>query len=59
MSSAHNRYSAIYVVSYIGEKMAAERFKQVTTLDVHHIINNAIPENTKKATKFSVKIFKS
>ena len=39
------------------KKMAAERFKQVTTSDVHQIINNAVPENTKKETKFYVKIF--
>ena len=37
--------------------MAAERFKQVTTSDLHQIINNAVPKNTKKATKFYVKIF--
>ena len=36
--------------------MAAERFKQVTTSDVYQIINSAVAENTKKATKFSVKI---
>ena len=35
----------------------AERFKQVTTSEVHQIINNAVPENTKNATKFADKIF--
>ena len=35
----------------------AERFlKQVTTSEVHQTINNAVPENTKKATKFTVKM---
>lgn len=39
-------------------KMAsADRFKLVTTSEVNEIINNAVPENTKKATKFAVKIF--
>lgn len=36
---------------------SADRFKLVTTSEVNEIINNAVPENTKKATKFAVKIF--
>ena len=35
----------------------AERFKQVTTSEVHQIINHAVPENIKKATKFALKNF--
>lgn len=36
---------------------SADRFKLVTTSEVNEIINNEVPENTKKATKFAVKIF--
>ena len=34
-----------------------ERLKRVMPSEVHQIIHNAVPENTKKATKFAVKIF--
>ena len=40
----------------VGRKTAG-RFKNVTTSEVNEVINNAVPENTKKATKFAVKIF--
>ena len=42
--------------NFVGRKMAG-RFKNVTTSEVNEVINNAVPENTKKATKFAVKIF--
>ena len=34
----------------------AERFQKVTNSQVHQVINNAVSGNTKKATKFAVKI---
>ena len=37
--------------------MSAERFKNVTSLEIDEVIRNADPENTKKSTKFAVKIF--
>ena len=42
--------------NFVGRKMAG-RFKNVTTSEVNEVINNAVLENTKKATKFAVKIF--
>ena len=39
------------------ETMSAERFKNVTSLEIDEVIRNAVPENTKKSTKFAVKIF--
>ena len=39
------------------EKMSTERFKNVATLEIDEVIKNAVPENTKKSTKFAVKIF--
>ena len=41
--------------NFVGRTMAG-RFKNVTTSEVNEVINNAVPENTKKATKFAVKI---
>ena len=56
---SNNKYSAMFVLSSAEEKNAkmAERFKHVTSSEVDEIINNAVPINTKKATKFAVKIF--
>ena len=33
------------------------RFSNVTSSEVSEIINNAVPGNTKKATKYAVNIF--
>ena len=41
MSSAHNRYPAIYVVFMRPGEMA-ERFQKVTTSEEHQTINNAV-----------------
>jgi hypothetical protein len=35
----------------------SNRFKNIESHEIEQILNNAIPDNTKKATKFAMKIF--
>ena len=44
--------------SFVDKKMDEKsRFGEISTKEIHEIVNNAVPVTTKKATKFGMRLF--
>ena len=54
---SNSAYPLLFTSEQLGKKMAS-RFATVASEEITQINDKAVPENTKKATKFGLAVFK-